>query len=139
MKLHLPVDHIAANAFSKEAEPVECDIIPNELMGLDIGPKTQQSYKEIIESAKSVFWNGPMGVFEWENYANGTITIAKALADCSGYSVIGGGDSAAAIHQFNLADQIDHVSTGGGASLAFMEGDILPGLSVFYPKEKKNA
>ena len=137
--LHLPGDHVAAVEFNQESPPLECESIPETHMGLDIGPQAQSNYTKVIQQAKSVFWNGPMGVFEWENYAKGTKAIANALADAEGYTVIGGGDSAAAIQKFELADKIKHVSTGGGASLAFMEGDILPGIKVFYTEENTNA
>tara|TARA_B110000037_G_C17054701_1_gene479253 strand:- start:16 stop:1224 length:1209 start_codon:yes stop_codon:yes gene_type:complete len=128
VNLHLPIDHIGGATFAEDAEPVITDILSEELMGLDIGPKTLNKYSELIKEAACVFWNGPMGVFEWENYSAGTKGIAEALSECDGYTVVGGGDSAAAVVLFELADKMNHVSTGGGASLALLEGSPLPGL-----------
>lgn len=127
--LLLPVDHVCATAFeSDEAVKVDAAALPESLMGLDIGPSTAATYAEAIAGAGTVVWNGPMGVFEREAYAAGTRAVAQACADASGYTVIGGGDSAAAVQQFGLAERIDHVSTGGGASLELLEGKALPGL-----------
>ena len=106
----------------------------HEVMGLDIGPETLKKYVSIIQEAACVFWNGPMGVFEWEHFSNGTKGIANALAECDGYTVVGGGDSAAAVALFDLADKMSHVSTGGGASLALLEGAPLPGLEFLQEK-----
>ena len=93
--------------------------------GLDIGPKTAAKYAEVIKNSKLIIWNGPMGVFEMDTFANGTKTVADAMAETAGYTIIGGGDSAAAVEKFDVADKMDHISTGGGASLEFMEGKEL--------------
>jgi len=98
-------------------------------MGLDVGPATQQAYAREAAAAKIVLWNGPMGVFEMEPFAQGTLAVARALAECQGTTIVGGGDSVAAVTQMGLADKIDHVSTGGGASLEFLAGDELPGVA----------
>lgn len=126
----LQVDAVVADEFSTEAnyKTVEVDQIEPGWMGLDIGPKTCELYRNIVMNSELIVWNGPMGVFEIEQFANGTKAVAQALADTKGYSVIGGGDSAAAVKKFSLASKMDHVSTGGGASLEFMEGKILPGI-----------
>ena len=128
----LPVDHIAAKEFAETAEPVAVDSvdIPDDLMGMDIGPKTVKLITDALKDAKNVVWNGPMGVFEFAQFAKGTEMIAKALADSDAVSVVGGGDSVAAINKFGLADKISHVSTGGGASLEFLEGKTLPGIKA---------
>lgn len=132
VKVILPVDHVCAAEFSETAAPVAVDTtdIPSDLMGMDIGPKTAEMIVEAVKSAKSVVWNGPMGVFEFANFAKGTETVAKALAESEATSVVGGGDSVAAINKFGLADRISHVSTGGGASLEFLEGKTLPGIKA---------
>jgi phosphoglycerate kinase len=109
---------------------VRADAIPDGLKGFDIGPETAGTYADIISGAATVLWNGPMGVFELEPFAAGTHTVAQAVADCRGFTVIGGGDSASAVRHFGLADRIDHVSTGGGASLEFIELGDLPGLEA---------
>ena len=126
----LPVDHIAAEAFDENAAPVAVDgiEIPDNLMGMDIGPKTIAQIADAISKAKSVVWNGPLGVFEFDNFAKGTLHIAQAVADCDGTTVVGGGDSVAAVNKFGLADKLSHVSTGGGASLEFLQGLPLPGI-----------
>ncbi len=130
--IELPLDHVAATKFEAKATPVNINnkAIGDGLMGLDIGPRTVARYSEIIKSANTVLWNGPMGVFEWPAFANGSIGVAKALAECQGYTVIGGGDSVAAANIAGVGSQIKHVSTGGGASLEFLEGLVLPGLKV---------
>lgn len=126
----LPVDHIAAEVFDENAAPVAVDgiDIPDNLMGMDVGPKTIALIKDAISKAQSVVWNGPLGVFEFDSFAKGTLDIAKAVADCKGTTVVGGGDSVAAVNKFGLADKLSHVSTGGGASLEFLQGLPLPGI-----------
>lgn len=129
--LLLPVDHVVADRFAADATTSVCDVdIPDGLMALDIGPKTQALYADRVGSAKTVIWNGPMGVFEMEAFRRGTESVGRALAACSGTTVVGGGDSVAAIHLLGLADQVDHVSTGGGASLELLEGKTLPGIEA---------
>lgn len=137
VKLLLPVDIIAAKEFSNDSERAEfdCGIIPQEWMGLDIGPKTAGLFREEIMKSGTVIWNGPMGVFEMPNYAKGTIKIAEALADSNAVTIIGGGDSAAAVEQFGMAGKMTHISTGGGASLEYLEGRELPGIAVLQDKE----
>ncbi|MDQ0159566.1 phosphoglycerate kinase [Alkalibacillus salilacus] len=132
VSLHLPVDITVADDFSEEANTkvVPIDEIPSDWEGLDIGSETVENFSQIISDSKLVIWNGPMGVFEYEAFANGTKSVAKALSETEGYTVIGGGDSASAVEKFNYADQMDHISTGGGASLEFMEGKVLPGVAA---------
>ncbi|MBQ0071640.1 MAG: triose-phosphate isomerase [Spirochaetales bacterium] len=132
VKVILPVDHVCADKFDENAEPVCVDgqDIPEGLMGLDIGAKTVEAIVAEMKTAKNVVWNGPMGVFEFANFAKGTEAVAKALADSDATSVVGGGDSVAAINKFGLASKISHVSTGGGASLEFLEGKTLPGIKA---------
>jgi phosphoglycerate kinase len=136
VQLHMPIDAVVAAEFSNDAEiaTVDIDAIPADMMGLDIGPKTAALYADVIKSSKLIIWNGPMGVFEMENFANGTKTVAEAMAVTEGYTVIGGGDSAAAVEKFNVAEKMDHVSTGGGASLELMEGKALPGIVALNDK-----
>ena len=136
VKLLLPVDNIVADKFSADASPVvtEDQNIPDGFMGLDIGPKTAELYADAIKDAKTVVWNGPMGVFEFENFAGGTIAVAKAMADADAVTVIGGGDSAAAVNILGFGDQMTHISTGGGASLEFLEGKELPGIAALNDK-----
>ncbi len=131
-KLRLPVDHVLGEEFSADAEPIECGEIdvPDGLMGLDIGPRTAELYAAEIASAGTVFWNGPMGAFELPPFAAGTRAVAEAVAATDAVTVVGGGDSAAALAQFGLDDRITHMSTGGGASLQLLEGKTLPGLEV---------
>ncbi|MCA0971659.1 phosphoglycerate kinase [Halobacillus litoralis] len=133
---HMPEDVIVADDFSDSAntKEVAIDSIPADWEALDIGPKTREKYAQIIQDSKLVIWNGPMGVFELETFANGTKAVANALAGTEGYTVIGGGDSAAAVEKFGYADAMDHVSTGGGASLEFMEGKELPGVALLNDK-----
>ncbi|MDR1706215.1 MAG: phosphoglycerate kinase [Clostridiales bacterium] len=131
-KLLLPVDTVVAAEFKNEAEhkSVPCDAIPEDWMGVDIGPKTIELFAEAIKSAKTVVWNGPMGVFEMPNFAVGTKAVAQAMAEIDGTTIIGGGDSAAAVNQLGFADKMTHISTGGGASLEFLEGKKLPGVEA---------
>jgi phosphoglycerate kinase len=131
-KLRLPVDLVLGDRFAADAErkPLDGVDVPDGWMGLDIGPRTAGAYAEEIAGAGSVFWNGPMGAFELEPFASGTLAVAKAVAAATGTTVVGGGDSAAALHEFGLADRVDHLSTGGGASLELIEGKTLPGVEV---------
>jgi phosphoglycerate kinase len=135
VKFLLPVDHRVATEF-KDVEPVvtEDQNIPAGSMGLDIGPKTETLYADAIKDAKTVIWNGPMGVFEFENFNKGTIAVAKAMADADATTVIGGGDSAAAVNILGFGDKMTHISTGGGASLEFLEGKALPGIEALNNK-----
>lgn len=139
-KLLLPVDTIVAKAFPDpidaaiETSVVESNKIPADMMGLDIGPKTMEIFANEVKSAKTVVWNGPMGVFENPILAEGTKAVAKALADTDATTVIGGGDSAAAVVQLGYADKMSHISTGGGASLEYLEGKVLPGIDVIQDK-----
>ena len=136
VRMMLPVDTVCAAEFSNDAEPFTCfvDEIPEDMMGLDIGPETIKTYKAVLEEAKTVVWNGPMGVFEMPKFAEGTRAIAEILAGLDAVTVIGGGDSAAAVEQFGFADKMTHISTGGGASLEFLEGKVLPGIAVIEDK-----
>ncbi|MEC2071200.1 phosphoglycerate kinase [Alkalihalophilus marmarensis] len=136
VKFYMPEDVVVADDFSEEAntEVVDIDSIPADWEALDIGPKTRDTYRSVIEESKLVIWNGPMGVFELSVFANGTKAVADALATSDAYSVIGGGDSAAAVEKFDLADKMSHISTGGGASLEFMEGKQLPGVVALNEK-----
>ena len=135
VELLLPVDTVAAKEFSNDAafRVVEGSLAPDE-MGLDIGPKTQKLYADAVKDAKTVVWNGPMGVFEMPNFAAGTIAVAKALAEIDGTTIIGGGDSAAAVNTLGFGDKMTHISTGGGASLEFLEGKELPGVAAANDK-----
>jgi phosphoglycerate kinase len=130
-KLILPQDHVVAAAFSADAErrTLPADQVPEGWMGLDVGPITALAFANEIRKARLVLWNGPMGVFEMEPFAQGTLSVARAMADTTGTSIVGGGDSVAAVTQMGVADKIDHVSTGGGASLEFLAGDPLPGVT----------
>ncbi|MEH7440738.1 phosphoglycerate kinase [Bacillus sp. JJ1122] len=137
VNFYMPVDVIVADDFSADANTkvVSIEEIPSDWEALDIGPKTAETYRDVIQKSKLVIWNGPMGVFEIDKFAEGTKAVAQALADASDtYSVIGGGDSAAAVEKFNLADKMSHISTGGGASLEFMEGKELPGVVALNDK-----
>lgn len=137
VRLVLPKDTVVAKEFKNDTEfyPTDSDKIPNDFMGLDIGDKTIKDFENIINKSRTIIWNGPLGVFEMENFAKGTISVAKAIAENKeAVSIIGGGDSAAAVEQFGLADKITHISTGGGASLEFLEGKILPGIDAVDDK-----
>ena len=139
VKIVLPVDHVAADKFDANATPVAVDgvDISDNLMAMDVGPKTIELYKEVLSTAKSIVWNGPVGVFEFEAFAKGTQTVAQLVAEATGrgaMTVVGGGDSVAAVNKFNLADKMSHVSTGGGASLEFLEGKTLPGIAILATK-----
>ncbi|CAM4515228.1 phosphoglycerate kinase [Paenibacillus endophyticus] len=132
----IPVDIVVTDDFSATANTqiVDVDSIPADWEGIDIGPKTRELYADVIKNSKLVVWNGPMGVFEIEPFSHGTLAVANACAETSGYTVIGGGDSAAAAEKFHLADKMDFISTGGGASLEFMEGKVLPGVVALNDK-----
>jgi phosphoglycerate kinase len=137
VRFYMPVDCVVANEFSENAstiETVSIDQIPENLQALDIGPKTAELFSDVIRSSALVIWNGPMGVFEMDRFAKGTNAVAKALAESNAYSIVGGGDSAAAIEKAGLGDRVDHISTGGGASLEFLEGKELPGVAVLQDK-----
>jgi phosphoglycerate kinase len=132
VKIHLPFDHACAAEFNEGAPRVDVSVtaIPDDLMGLDIGPKTIAAYSDVIKRSRTVLWNGPMGVFEWPQFAAGSMAIAQAMAACEGKTIIGGGDSVSAVNMAGVASKMTHVSTGGGASLEFLEGRTLPGLKV---------
>ncbi|MBQ1391249.1 MAG: phosphoglycerate kinase [Firmicutes bacterium] len=136
VELLLPVDTVCAAEFANDAArcTVPSKAIPQDMMGMDIGPETVALYREKVMAAGTVVWNGPMGVFEMPNFAAGTKGVAEALADSEAVTVIGGGDSAAAVEQFGLAEKMSHISTGGGASLEFLEGRVLPGIAVIQDK-----
>lgn len=131
-KTMLPVDVVIADSFDANANSkiVDIDNIPNYWMGLDIGPKTIENYKEILKNAKTVVWSGPLGVFEFDKFTNGTKEIAKFLSTLKATTIVGGGDTAAAVEKFGFADKLTHISTGGGASLEFFEGKKLPGIEA---------
>ncbi|BFH10647.1 phosphoglycerate kinase [Paenibacillus melissococcoides] len=133
---YLPVDIVVSDDFSADANTkvVSVDEIPADWEGIDIGPKTCEIYADVIKNSKLIVWNGPMGVFEIEPFSHGTRAVAQACAETEGYTVIGGGDSAAAVEKFHLKDKMDHISTGGGASLEFMEGKQLPGVVALNDK-----
>lgn len=136
VKLLLPVDTLASKEFSNDSAFVDVAIeqIPKDMIGLDIGSKTIELFKETLLKSETIIWNGPMGVFELSNYAKGTLAVAEAMAESHAITIIGGGDSAAAVHQFGLAGKMSHISTGGGASLEFLEGKELPGIAVLEEK-----
>lgn len=136
VKLLLPIDIVVAPEFNNDApqKTVSADRIPEDQMGLDIGERSREVYADIIKNAKTVVWNGPMGVFEMTNFAKGTFALAQALSECKGTTIVGGGDSAAAVEQLGFADKITHISTGGGASLEFLEGKMLPGIAAIEDK-----
>ncbi|PWM46523.1 MAG: phosphoglycerate kinase [Clostridia bacterium] len=136
VKLLLPVDTVVAKAFAADAEhmTVAANAIPAGWQGLDIGKKTRELFAAEIKNAKTVIWNGPMGVFEFPEFAKGTEAVAKACAECGGTTIIGGGDSASAVKKLGYADKMTHISTGGGASLEFLEGKVLPGVAALNDK-----
>ena len=136
VKLLLPIDVVVAPEFKADAPAtsVKVDAIPADQMGLDIGVETQKLFADTIKGAKTVIWNGPMGVFEFPEFAKGTVAVAKAMAESDAVTIIGGGDSAAAVKQLGFEDGMSHISTGGGASLEFMEGKVLPGIDVLENK-----
>ena len=128
----LPWDVVAADSFAADAETkvVPYDDLPAGWLGLDVGPETREEFGAVIAAAKTVFWNGPMGVFEWPRFAEGTFAVAQAVADCEGFTVVGGGDSVRAVYEAGVADRISWISTGGGASLELLEGKDLPGVAA---------
>jgi phosphoglycerate kinase len=133
--IHIPVDVVAANAFSNDAQTQIVDVreIPDGWQGLDAGPKSLDNFRKVIMESKTILWNGPLGVFEMENFANGTITLGNFIAESTAngaFSLVGGGDSVAAVKQFNLEEKMSYVSTGGGAMLEMLEGRILPGIQA---------
>lgn len=136
VKMLIPVDTVCAKEFSNESEKitVDSDKIPADMMGMDIGPKTVELFAEEVAKAKTIVWNGPMGVFEMPNFAAGTLGVANALAESDAITIIGGGDSAAAVGQFGLGDKMTHISTGGGASMEYLEGKVLPGIACLEDK-----
>ncbi len=136
VKIVLPVDNHVAAEYSNDAENkiVDKTEIPENYMGLDIGPKTIELFKDVVKNAKTVLWNGPLGVCEFDKYEVGTKAVAEILANSDAITVIGGGDSAAAIEKLGLADKMTHISTGGGASLEFLEGKVLPGIECLNEK-----
>lgn len=136
VKMLLPVDVVCGKEFANDTEikTVDRDTMPKDMMGMDIGPKTAELYKQEIVNAGTIVWNGPMGVFEMPNFAEGTKAVAAAMAESKGTTIIGGGDSAAAVEQFGYGDKMTHISTGGGASLEFLEGKVLPGIAVIQDK-----
>lgn len=137
VKFLIPIDNRCGKEYKEDTEVLVCksDDIPDGWMGLDIGPKTEKLFADAIDGAGTVIWNGPMGVSEWDNFASGTIAVAKAIADSGAISIIGGGDSVAAVTKLGFADQMSHISTGGGASLEFLEGKELPGISALQDKD----
>ena len=136
VKFLLPIDTVIVKEFKNDAlsDIVPTGLIPDGWMGVDIGPETRSLFTEALKDAKTVVWNGPMGVFEFPNFAKGTEAIAEALAHIDGTTIIGGGDSAAAVNQLGYGDRMSHISTGGGASLEFLEGKELPGVAAVQDK-----
>jgi phosphoglycerate kinase len=132
INVELPTDAVAADAFDRDARTtvVSADAVPDGWFSLDIGPETRLRFAEVIAGAGTVFWNGPMGVFEWPRFAEGTNAVAQAVAAVDGYTVVGGGDSVRAIQELGLADRVSWISTGGGASLELLEGKKLPGVAA---------
>ena len=133
-KLMLPVDHVVAAEFAENAPNEVVDVIPDGKMGMDIGPKTRAAFAEVLKSAKTIIWNGPMGVFEKKPFDAGTVAVAKAVAESGALSVVGGGDSEKAVKNAGVADKISHISTGGGASLEYLSGITLPGVAALTDK-----
>ncbi len=133
-RIHLPVDHVVADTFAMNAEAQVVDTIPDGMIAMDIGPKTVEAWSSFLSSSRSLLWNGPLGVFEWDAFSHGTRAIAETFANASGFTVIGGGDSAAAIAKFNLQDRMDHISTGGGATLEYLRDGDLVGLQALRKK-----
>ena len=136
VKFLIPVDNRLGKEYAEDTETmtVDSDNIPDGWMGLDIGPKTEKLFADAIKGAGTVIWNGPMGVSEWKNFASGTVAVATAVAESGSISIIGGGDSAAAVQKLGFADKMSHISTGGGASLEYLEGKVLPGIAVIADK-----
>ena len=136
VKFLLPIDNVISNEFAENAEykTINSDEFPDGWMGMDIGPKTRELFANAIKGSGTVIWNGPMGVAEWDHFAGGTIAVATAVADSGAISIIGGGDSAAAVQKLGFADKMSHISTGGGASLEFLEGKELPGIAALNDK-----
>lgn len=134
--LYLPIDNVVADKFDNDANRkiVDCNAIPSGWMGMDIGDKTLKEIENILKSAKTIVWNGPLGVFEMSNFAKGTFEVAKFIANSGAVSIIGGGDSVSAVNKSGVADKMTHISTGGGASLEFLEGIELPGIKVLQDK-----
>lgn len=137
VKFLIPIDNRCGKEYKEDTEVLVCksDDIPDGWMGLDIGPKTEKLFADAIDGAGTVIWNGPMGVSEWDHFASGTIAVAKAIADSGAISIIGGGDSVAAVTKLGFADKMSHISTGGGASLEFLEGKELPGIAALQDKD----
>ncbi len=136
VELLLPVDVVVADRFAADAERkvVPVDAIPSDWQGLDIGPKTRELFAQAVRRAKTIVWNGPMGVFEWDAFAEGTLAVARAMAEAEATTIVGGGDSVAAVEKAGVAGRITHISTGGGASLEFLEGLELPGVAALWDK-----
>jgi phosphoglycerate kinase len=135
VKIHLPVDAVIADAFSNDADTKTCkvDEIPDGWMGLDVGPNTEAIFSDVVSTSKTILWNGPLGVFEMPNFAKGTIALGHAIANATkdgAFSLVGGGDSVAAVKQFGFEDKVSYVSTGGGAMLESLEGKTLPGIAA---------
>ena len=136
LTIHLPHDHIIGREFdpNTESQLLSSEYIPNGWSGFDIGVGTVAKFGEIVDTAKTIFWNGPLGVYEFDQFAKGTLEIARRVAESEAVSIVGGGDCVAAVHQAGVADRITHISTGGGASLEFLEGKRLPGIEALTDK-----
>jgi phosphoglycerate kinase len=135
VKIHLPQDSVCADKFAADANTRVCpsNEIPDGWMGLDIGPEARETYEQVLKQSRTILWNGPMGVFEMEKFAEGTKSVARGVAESTkagAFSLIGGGDSAAAVHKFGYGDSVSYVSTGGGALLEYFEGKVLPGVAA---------